>query len=67
MGLRNLYKLVSLSHLEHFSRWPTMPKSLINENREGLILGSACEAGELFRAMVDGADDEELEAHRRLV
>ncbi len=59
-GLRNLYKLVSLSHLEHFKRYPIMPKSLINENREGLILGSACEAGELFRALADGKDWEEL-------
>jgi len=59
-GLRNLYKLVSLSHLEHFKRFPIMPKSLINANREGLILGSACEAGELFRAIADGKDWEEL-------
>ncbi|MCI9352531.1 MAG: PolC-type DNA polymerase III, partial [Lawsonibacter sp.] len=59
-GLRNLYKLVSLSHLEHFKRYPIMPKSLINANREGLILGSACEAGELFRALTDGKDWEEL-------
>ena len=59
-GLRNLYKLVSKSHLEHYNRFPIMPKSLINENREGLIIGSACEAGELFRAIVDGKDDQEL-------
>ncbi len=59
-GLRNLYKLVSLSHLDHFSRFPIMPKSLIEENKEGLILGSACEAGELFKAIVDGKDDREL-------
>ncbi len=60
-GLRNLYKLISLSHLEHFNRYPIMPKSLINANREGLILGSACEGGELFRAVVDGKDEGELE------
>ena len=59
-GLRNLYKLISLSHLEHFKRYPTMPKSLIDENREGLIIGSACEAGELFKAVVDGKDWAEL-------
>ncbi|MCI9243560.1 MAG: PolC-type DNA polymerase III [Lawsonibacter sp.] len=59
-GLRNLYKLVSLSHLEHFKRSPIMPKSLIDANREGLILGSACEAGELFQALADGRGWEEL-------
>ena len=59
-GLRNLYKLISLSQLEHFKRYPIMPKSLINENREGLIIGSACEAGELFQAVVDGKDWDDL-------
>lgn len=61
VGLRNLYKLISLSHLEHYSRVPVMPKSLINENREGLIIGSACEAGELFRAIIENKPQEELE------
>ena len=60
-GMRNLYKLVTKAHLEHFNHRAITPKSLINENREGLIIGSACEAGELFRAVVDGADDRELE------
>ncbi len=59
-GLRNLYKLISLSHLEHFSRYPIMPKSLINANRQGLIVGSACAAGELFRAILDHKDWNEL-------
>ena len=60
-GLRNLYKLVSKAHLEHFNRFPIMPKSLVEENREGLIIGSACEAGELFQAVAAGREDRELE------
>ena len=59
-GLRNLYKLISLAHLEHFKRYPIMPKSIINENRSGLIIGSACEAGELFDAVVKGKNWDEL-------
>ena len=59
-GLRNLYKLISLAHLDHFKRFPIMPKSVINENREGLILGSACEAGELFQAVMHHRDWEDV-------
>ncbi|MEQ2455017.1 PolC-type DNA polymerase III [Flavonifractor hominis] len=60
LGLRNLYKLISYAHLEHFKRYPIMPKSLINQHREGLIIGSACEAGELFDAVVKRKEFEEL-------
>ena len=60
MGLRNLYQLISASYLDHFKRYPIMPKSLINQHREGLIIGSACEAGELFQAVVKRKDFNEL-------
>jgi len=60
VGLKNLYKLVTLSHLEHFSRRPCIPRSLLEEHREGLLLGSACEAGELVQAILEGAERERL-------
>ncbi|MCF0120071.1 MAG: PolC-type DNA polymerase III, partial [Oscillospiraceae bacterium] len=52
-GIKNLYKLITKSHLEHFARNPIIPKSLIMEFREGLIIGSACEAGEVFSLVAD--------------
>ncbi|BDF58498.1 DNA polymerase III PolC-type [Christensenellaceae bacterium] len=60
-GLRNLYQLISHAHLEHFYRKPRMPKSLIEEHREGIIIGSACEAGELYQAILAGAGQKKLE------
>ena len=59
-GLVNLNRLVSISHLEYFKRVPHMPRKVIQQYREGLILGSACEAGELFRAVLNREDHETL-------
>lgn len=60
VGLKNLYKLISFSHLDYFYKRPRIPKSVLEEHKEGLILGAACEAGQFIRAILRGADKEEL-------
>ena len=60
-GLRNLYILVSDSYLKYFRRYPRFPKSHVEEYRDGLLIGSACEAGELYQAILRGLSDSEIE------
>ncbi len=56
-GMENLNRLVSAAHLSHFRRRPHIPRNLLQKHREGILVGSACEAGELYRAVLDGKDD----------
>lgn len=59
-GLKNLYKIISESHLNYFYRKPRIPKSLLIKYREGLVLGSACEAGELYKGILNHSDDSQI-------
>ena len=61
IGIKNLYKIVSDAHVNHFYRAPRILKSVLEEYKEGIIVGSACEAGEIFQAVKQNKSDEEME------
>ena len=60
VGLRNLYKMISISHLKYYKRRPNLPRSVIKDHREGIIIGSACESGELIQAIVNEEPEDRL-------
>ena len=61
IGRVNLYKMVSMSHIEYYSKRPKLPKSLLMECREGILVGSACEAGEVYRAVLTNQSEDQIE------
>ena len=61
VGLKHLYKIISKSHMDYFYKKPRIPKSLLKKYQEGLIIGTACEAGELYKAIIRNAEKKELD------